>query len=570
MKKKGLLYLFKLTKPSYLLIGIAVFIALVGAVAGLIIPLFTKEIIDGTFSNFTWQQVALIALFFIFNAATMGFTYYLLSYIGNKMVKRLRELLWNRIIYLPIPYFSNKMSGEMISRMINDTNILKDLVSERILNFIIGIFTLIASLIILYILDWQMTLIILIAIPITMLLVIPLGKLIYKISLKTQDKMAEFSSDLSQSVTEMKLVKASNAEEIESNKTKKSANQLFKFAIKEAKIGSFLYPVISGIIIAVIFAIIAYGGIRVSSGTLSSGTLIAFIMYLFQIIGPITDVGAFITQFQKAKGASIRIIEILDEEKELIDEGIELDITNKIIEFKDVSFSYDKEQGIIKNMNFKAYPNQTIAFVGPSGGGKSTTFALLERFYLPDEGKITIDDIDINDIKISSWRSQIGYVFQESSLFATSIRENLVYGLNREVSDDELDVVMKQAYAYEIIEKLDKGYDTNVGERGVKLSGGEKQRIAIARAFLRNPKVLLLDEATSSLDSQSEMVVQKALDNLMKDRTTFVIAHRLSTIVDANQIVFIDDGEVTGVGKHEELINTHEMYASFAKAQLNE
>lgn len=570
MKKKGLLYLFKLTKPSYLLIGIAVFIALVGAVAGLIIPLFTKEIIDGTFSNFTWQQVVLIALFFIFNAATMGFTYYLLSYIGNKMVKRLRELLWNRIIYLPIPYFSNKMSGEMISRMINDTNILKDLVSERILNFIIGIFTLIASLIILYILDWQMTLIILIAIPITMLLVIPLGKLIYKISLKTQDKMAEFSSDLSQSVTEMKLVKASNAEEIESNKTKKSANQLFKFAIKEAKIGSFLYPVISGIIIAVIFAIIAYGGIRVSSGTLSSGTLIAFIMYLFQIIGPITDVGAFITQFQKAKGASIRIIEILDEEKELIDEGIELDITNKIIEFKDVSFSYDKEQGIIKNMNFKAYPNQTIAFVGPSGGGKSTTFALLERFYLPDEGKITIDDIDINDIKISSWRSQIGYVFQESSLFATSIRENLVYGLNREVSDDELDVVMKQAYAYEIIEKLDKGYDTNVGERGVKLSGGEKQRIAIARAFLRNPKVLLLDEATSSLDSQSEMVVQKALDNLMKDRTTFVIAHRLSTIVDANQIVFIDDGEVTGVGKHEELINTHEMYASFAKAQLNE
>lgn len=570
MKKKGLLYLFKLTKPSYLLIGIAVFIALVGAVAGLIIPLFTKEIIDGTFSNFTWQQVALIALFFIFNAATMGFTYYLLSYIGNKMVKRLRELLWNRIIYLPIPYFSNKMSGEMISRMINDTNILKDLVSERILNFIIGIFTLIASLIILYILDWQMTLIILIAIPITMLLVIPLGKLIYKISLKTQDKMAEFSSDLSQSVTEMKLVKASNAEEIESNKTKKSANQLFKFAIKEAKIGSFLYPVISGIIIAVIFAIIAYGGIRVSSGTLSSGTLIAFIMYLFQIIGPITDVGAFITQFQKAKGASIRIIEILDEEKELIDEGIELDITNKIIEFKDVSFSYDKEQDIIKNMNFKAYPNQTIAFVGPSGGGKSTTFALLERFYLPDEGKITIDDIDINDIKISSWRSQIGYVFQESSLFATSIRENLVYGLNREVSDDELDVVMKQAYAYEIIEKLDKGYDTNVGERGVKLSGGEKQRIAIARAFLRNPKVLLLDEATSSLDSQSEMVVQKALDNLMKDRTTFVIAHRLSTIVDANQIVFIDDGEVTGVGKHEELINTHEMYASFAKAQLNE
>lgn len=570
MEKKGLFYLLKLTKPSYLLISTAIIIALIGAVAGLIVPLLTRDIIDGTLTNFSWQQVVFIALFFILNAATQGLTYYMLSYIGNKVVMKLRELLWDKIIYLPIPYFSDKMSGEILSRVINDTNILKELVSERILYFITGIFTLIASIVILSILDWQMTLIILVAIPLTMLIVIPLGKLIYKISVETQDKTALFSSDLSQSVSEIRLVKASNAEEIEKEKTRKSTHLLFKYGIKEAKVGSVLYPLISGIVIAVIFVIIAYGGLRVSSNTLSSGTLIAFILYLFQIIGPITDLGAFITQFQKAKGASIRIIEILDENTELINKGIDYDIANKIIEFNDISFSYQDNQEVIKNMSFIAYPNQTIAFVGPSGGGKSTTFALLERFYLPDSGNIYIEDQNINDIKLSSWRSQIGYVFQESSLFASTIRENLCYGLNREVSDEELDKVMKQAYAYEIVEKLEKGYDTNVGERGIKLSGGEKQRIAIARAFLRNPKILLLDEATSSLDSQSEMVVQNALENLMKDRTTFVIAHRLATIVDADQIVFIEGGKVTGIGKHDELVNSHEMYASFAKAQLSE
>lgn len=570
MKNKGLIYLIKQTKPSKAIIAFSIIIALIGAIASLILPLLTRDIIDGTLANFSWQQAGFILFVFIIQATMNGLTFYMLSYLGEKIVMRLRELLWNKIIYLPISYFSNSMSGETISRMINDTNILKELVSERIINFITGIFTLVTSVIILFILDWQMTLFMIIAIPLTALVVIPLGKMIYKISLKTQDKTAALTSDLSQSLSEMKLVKASNAENIEDKKTRKSVFDLFTFGIKEAKIGAILYPLISGIVLAVIFIIIAYGGLRVSSGTLTSGTLIAFILYLFQIIGPITDFGTFITQFQKAKGATTRILEIMEEDSEKIDDGVDYDIANKVIEFKNVSFSYNEDNETLNNMSFKAYPNETIAFVGPSGGGKSTTFALLERFYLPNEGSIEIEGMNINDIKISSWRSQIGYVFQESSLFATTIRENLCYGLNREVSDDELDEVMQLAYASEIIEKLEKGYDTKVGERGLKLSGGERQRIAIARAFLRDPKILLLDEATSSLDSQSEMVVQEALENLMKNRTTFVIAHRLATIVNADQIVFIDDGKITGIGKHQELIKSHEMYASFAKAQLTD
>ena len=286
MKNKGLIYLIKQTKPSKAIIAFSIIIALIGAIASLILPLLTRDIIDGTLANFSWQQAGFILFVFIIQATMNGLTFYMLSYLGEKIVMRLRELLWNKIIYLPISYFSNSMSGETISRMINDTNILKELVSERIINFITGIYTLVTSVIILFILDWQMTLFMIIAIPLTALVVIPLGKMIYKISLKTQDKTAALTSDLSQSLSEMKLVKASNAENIEDKKTRKSVFDLFTFGIKEAKIGAILYPLISGIVLAVIFIIIAYGGLRVSSGTLTSGTLIAFILYLFHLSIP--------------------------------------------------------------------------------------------------------------------------------------------------------------------------------------------------------------------------------------------------------------------------------------------
>ncbi len=278
----------------------------------------------------------------------------------------------------------------------------------------------------------------------------------------------------------------------------------------------------------------------------------------------------FFTQLQKAKGATERIIDILELPLEEGQKGLEMDITNKPIYVQNVSFAYSEDEPVLENVSFEAQPGEMIAFAGPSGGGKTTMFGILERFYEPTAGQIIVGDTAITDLSIESWRNQIGYVSQESAMMAGTIRENLCYGLpNRDaISDERLWKVAEMAYADEFIRSFSEGLDTEVGERGVKLSGGQRQRIAIARAFLRNPKILMMDEATASLDSQSEGIVQQALSRLMEGRTTFVIAHRLSTIVDADRIIFIEKGQVTGIGTHHELTQSHDLYREFAEQQL--
>jgi ATP-binding cassette subfamily B protein AbcA/BmrA len=285
---------------------------------------------------------------------------------------------------------------------------------------------------------------------------------------------------------------------------------------------------------------------------------------------PITSFAMFFTQLQKAKGATERIIEILDQPLEEGQDGIEMDISNQPISIENVSFSYSEEEPVLQNITLEAQPGQMIALAGPSGSGKTTMFGLLERFYEPTTGEIRIGDTSINKISLKSWRSQIGYVSQESAMMAGTLRENLCYGLEnvKSIPDERLWEVAKMAYADQFIEAFPKGLDTEVGERGVKLSGGQRQRIAIARAFLRDPKILMMDEATASLDSQSEGIVQQALTRLMEGRTTFVIAHRLSTIVDADKIIFIEKGSVTGIGTHDELTQSHSLYREFAEQQL--
>lgn len=322
------------------------------------------------------------------------------------------------------------------------------------------------------------------------------------------------------------------------------------------------------IVMIVIVVIIGYGGFRVAEGTMTTGSLVAFLLYLFQIIYPITAFAMFFTELSKAKGATDRIIDILNVPLENGHNGISLEITNEAVVFKNVSFSYDKNHPVIQNVSFEAQSGEMVAFAGPSGGGKSTLFALIERYYNPTNGEILIGHTPIHDLSIECWRRQIGYVSQDSAMLAGTIRDNLCYGLDQEISDKQLWHVTRMAYADEFIQAFPDGLNTEVGERGVKLSGGQRQRIAIARAFLRNPKILLMDEATASLDSESESVVQEALSLLMKGRTTFVIAHRFSTIVDADKIIFIEKGQITGIGKHEELITNHEIYRNYAEQQL--
>ena len=552
-----------------LLTGLAA--SLITTLAGLAVPILTKNLVDG----FSVEAVSMplvigIAAAFILQALISGVSIYLLSFVGQKVVARLRERMWSKLIRLPVRYFDKQSSGETVSRIVNDTSIVKELITSHFPNFATGIISIIGAIIILLLMDWKMTLLMLISVPLTLAIMMPLGRKMAKISRGLQDETAVFTGHITQTLGEIRLMKASTAENIEEENGYNGIDKLFSFGLKEARIFAMIGPVMQLMIMVVIVLIIAYGGMRVVNGTMSTGSLIAFLLYLFQIIMPITSFAMFFTQLQKAKGATERIIEILDQPLEEGQDGIDMEISNLTITVDNVSFAYSNEEPVIEGVSLDAQPGQMVAFVGPSGGGKTTMFGLLERFYEPTDGEIRIGDTPIQSLSLASWRNQIGYVPQESAMMAGTIRENLYYGLENgeKISDERLWEVAKMAYADQFIADFPKGLDTEVGERGVKLSGGQRQRIAIARAFLRDPKILMMDEATASLDSQSEGIVQEALTRLMEGRTTFVIAHRLSTIVDADKIVFIEKGRVTGVGTHSELIRSHALYSEFAEQQL--
>ncbi|HLR10545.1 MAG TPA: ABC transporter ATP-binding protein [Sporosarcina sp.] len=555
----------------------ALMIGMIGSIvttlAGLVVPMLTKNLVDG-FSVEALSVPLLIAIgaAFVIQAIISGLSIYLLSAVGQKIVASLRETMWLKLVRLPVTYYDEHSSGETVSRVVNDTSVVKDLITDHFPQFITGMISIIGAVILLFIMDWKMTLVMLIAVPITLLIMIPLGKRMVTISRGLQDETATFTGHVQQTLSEIRLMKASTAEQDEEAKGLVGIDRLLGFGLKEARIFALIAPLMQFVVMLVIVFIIAYGGMRVATGEMSTGTLVAFLLYLFQIIMPITTFAMFFTQLQKAKGATERIITILDEPLEEGQDGIEKDITDEVIEVNNVSFAYDMSEKVIDRISFTAQPGEMVAFAGPSGGGKSTVFGLLERFYEPLEGEILIGETPIKQLSVQCWRNQIGYVAQESAMMAGTIRENLTYGLeNRhQISDDRLWEVAEMAFAAQFIRDFPQGLDTEVGERGVKLSGGQRQRIAIARAFLRDPKILMMDEATASLDSQSEKVVQQALSRLMEGRTTFVIAHRLSTIVDADQILFIEKGKITGRGTHEQLVNDHPLYREFAAQQLTE
>ncbi|MGK7378739.1 ABC transporter ATP-binding protein [Planococcus sp. 1R117A] len=545
--------------------------SVITTLVGLAVPLLTKDLVDGfSVDLISPWLIGGLAAAFILQAVVNGVSIYLLSMVGQKIVAGLRDRMWIHLIRLRVPYFDQQTSGETVSRVVNDTGIVRNLITDHFPQFITGIISIIGAVIILLVLDWKMTVIMLLSVPITIAIMIPLGRRMAKISRNLQDETAAFTGHVQQTLSEIRLMKSSTAEAIEEDRGLGGIQKLFKIGLREAKIYALIAPLMYTVVMAVIVMIIGYGGIRVAEGTMSTGSLVAFLLYLFQIIMPMTTFALFFTELQKAKGATERIIEILELPLEEGQEGMEIDIASKPLRVESVDFAYEKGNPVLRGISFEAQPGEMIAFAGPSGGGKTTVFGLIERFYEPIAGTITIGGIPINELSMISWRSQIGYVSQESAMMGGTIRANLSYGLPDadSISDEELWHVARMAYAEEFIKDFPEGLDTEVGERGVKLSGGQRQRIAIARAFLRNPKILMMDEATASLDSQSEGIVQQALSRLMVGRTTLVIAHRLSTIVDADKIVFIEKGQVTGIGTHLELSRSHELYSEFAEQQL--
>ncbi|SNZ16335.1 ATP-binding cassette, subfamily B, AbcA/BmrA [Terribacillus aidingensis] len=561
------LALVKGTNPPRGIMITALVMSLLTTGVGFAVPLFTKRLVDGfSGQSFTGNQIAILVAAFVLQALASGLSIYLLAKVGHHVVAKLREKLWDKLLRLPVRFHHNNDTGETLSRVTNDTSIVKELITEHLTSFVTGIISIVGSIIILLILDWKMTIVMLLAVPVAIIIIMVLGRQMYRVSKMMQEETAKFTAVLNQVLPEMKLVKASNAEHVEQERGNKGIRTLFTYGLKEAKIQALLSPLMLFIMMLLLVTIIGYGGVRVASGALSAGDMVAFILYLFQIIMPMTQLSMFFTHLQKAMGATERIYDVLGEETEDAEKGKPITHVDGDLHMDEVSFAYQAEQ-VLHNLSFSAPAGKVTAIAGPSGGGKSTLFGLLERYYEPTSGVIRLGTEPISNFKLQDWRRQIGYVAQETALLSGTIRENICYGLEREIPQEELERVSEMAYAKQFIEELPEGFETKVGERGVKLSGGQRQRIAIARALLRDPQILMLDEATSSLDSSSEIYVQRALQNLMQNRTTFVIAHRLSTIVDADQIVFIERGRITGIGTHGELFERHELYRQFASQQ---
>ncbi|SUM73997.1 ABC transporter ATP-binding protein [Staphylococcus hominis] len=565
-----LFFLFKRLSWPYGLIITAVIISSLGSLSGLLIPLFTGRLVDRfSTNNINWNIVVLFASIFIINALLSGLGIYLLSKIGEKMIYGIRSLLWEHMIKLKMPFFDKNESGQLMSRLTDDTKVINDFISQKLPQLLPAIITLIGSIIMLFIMDWQMTLLTFIAIPIFMGIMIPLGRRMQKISKHTQAEIANFSGLLGRVLTEMRLVKISNTEQKELNNAHYNLNEIYKLGLRQAKIVAIIQPISSVIMLLMIAIILGFGAIRIATGAITAGALIAMIFYVMQLSMPLMNLSTLVTDYKKAVGASQRIYEIMQEPVEPMEQLnpiANINIENGALEFNNVEFKYDVKT-ILDHVSFRIPQGDISAFVGPSGSGKSTIFNLIERMYDIDNGDITYGNKSIYDIPITNWHSKIGYVMQSNSMMTGTIRDNILYGINRTVSDEELIKYAKLANCHDFIMQFDEGYDTLVGERGLKLSGGQRQRIDIARSFVKNPDILLLDEATANLDSESEQKIQEALEVLMKGRTTIVIAHRLSTIKKAGQIIFIDQGRVTGEGTHDELMKYHEKYHQFVTTQ---
>ncbi|MDL4841969.1 ABC transporter ATP-binding protein [Aquibacillus rhizosphaerae] len=561
-------HMWKITNPSKRQFSLGLVFSIISGILTLLIPLLIKDIMDSFSTGLSFKTISLAVSFLILEVIFSAMSLYLLSKVGEGVVKKLRVKLWSKFLKLPVKFYDDNKSGEMVSRITSDTTAIVDIISNEIVNLITSGITVVLALIFLFILDVPMTLVLILVTPITLFVIIPLGVKVYELSFQEQSKMSKLTAYLSQTLSEIKLIKSYNTEVKETNVGLNHFNFLYKNGIKRAKINSLLTPILGTFTTIVLIGVIGFGAWRVDQGLISSGELVAFLLYLFQIITPFVQMNHFLTSLQEAKGSMKRIFEILDEKEEekIVSEGYIGSPTQ--LEFRDVSFEYKDERNIIKNISFKIKKGSLTAIIGPSGAGKSTIFSLIERFYDPTSGDILLDGVSYKNINIEDWRQKFSYVSQDTPIFSGTIKDNILYGQTHDIKDDYLIEIAQLAHIHEFIIGLPDGYNTEVGERGNLLSGGQKQRIAIARALMRKSYFLLLDEATASLDSQSEKKIQKAIHSLINKQTTFIIAHRLSTVINADQIIVLDNGEITGIGTHDELLNNHVYYKIVIKQQF--
>lgn len=486
---------------------------------------------------------------------------YLMAYIEQGFIRDLRNQTYSHLNKLSLKYFTNERIGNLISRITNDITMINTGISASFVTLTKDPLLVIVFLLLALAISWQLTLLSLVVMPFSLAIISWLGVKLYKQSYTLQGKMADLTSFLQEKIYGTKIVKAYNMEAKENENFFALTNHFFKIILRIIRIRNIASPVTEFFSILAGVLIIWYGGIQVlESHTLKASEFLGFLFIIFQIMPPIKELSNVANRIQESTAAASRVFEIIDEPITIKNKpnAIHFETFKDKIVFDRVSFHYDaNHRYILKDISFEVKKGEVVALVGPSGAGKTTLVDLIPRFYDVTEGAIFIDGIDIRDYELKSLRNHIGIVTQDPILFNDTIRNNISYGMENSSFENIVNAA-KAANAHDFILELPKDYDTIIGERGLKLSGGQRQRISIARALLKNPPIMILDEATSALDSESEILVQGAIENLMKDRTTFVIAHRLSTVRNASKVIVIDEGKIVQMGTHNELIQDSE------------
>ena len=537
--------------------------------------LLVKPVLDDIFIARNSQKLLIIPglavlVFFLKGAGSYG-SEYLMNYVGERIIRFFRNTLYEKITELPISFIHEEKTGTLMSRITNDVNIVKGMVSTAVISLFRDSFSVVAFLFVIFYRDWKLALGAFIVLPVAFYPIVVFGRRVRRFSTGSQETMADLTAFLHETFTGAKIIKIFNLQGFEVSRFKEKTNELFRLEMKKVKTRALSSPVMEFLGGLGIAFIIWFGGMRVVNGTSTPGVFFSFLTAVMMLYDPVKKLSSLNNTIQEGVAAASRIFDVLEQNNDIVDrpDARILDAGVCEVAFEKVTFSYGPDNPpALKNIDLIAAPGETLALVGMSGGGKTSLVNLIPRLYDVSGGRVSIAGIDVRDLTVASLRHHISIVTQEPILFNETVRDNIRYG-NMDADDEQIKAAAKAAFAHDFISGFPKGYDTVIGELGSRLSGGEKQRICIARALLKNAPVLILDEATSALDSEAEKVVQKALENLMKGRTSFVIAHRLSTIDYASRIIVLKNGTIVEQGTHDELMKAQGAYFKLQSMQVS-